>query len=100
DAPEQLQRRGEPWRGAFDLVMHDAFSPRSNPECWSDAFLHSIAETCTLGALLLSFSVASRVRRTLESERFDVRKPKGFGHKRERLWACKRDVPQKREEPE
>lgn len=89
DAATELGRRLDRYEGAFDLVMHDAFSPRQNPECWDESFLRSLARVCKIGGLLLSFSVASRVRRSLQELGFDVRKAKGFARKRERLWARK-----------
>ncbi len=80
---EALANSGE----KFDVVLLDAFSPRKNPECWNRDFLEQVARCCESGALLLTYSVASEVRRNLTDVGFTVDKKPGFGHKRERMVA-------------
>ncbi len=63
----------------------DGFAPAKNPEMWSDTVLQAIADHSLPGATLATFTAVGRVRRTLESCGFAMRKSPGFGRKRDML---------------
>lgn len=71
----------------FDVILHDAFSPKNNPDCWSKECFESLARCCKINSMLLTYSVAGEVRRQLTSAGFEVKKIPGFGKKREQLLA-------------
>lgn len=77
-----------PEAAAFDAIYHDAFSPATNPELWSEAFLGELAARLAPGGRLVSFTVAGAVRRALTNLGLDARKVPGPpGGKREVLVA-------------
>lgn len=62
DARETLARTGhEP----FDAIFLDPFSPRVEPELWSEPFLVRLAERLAPDGLLSTYSVSLPVRRAL-----------------------------------
>lgn len=72
----------------FDAIYHDAFSPNTNPELWSPAFLARLSALLSPGGRLVSFSVAGSVRRALAESGLTVSKVTGPpGGKREVLVA-------------
>jgi tRNA 5-methylaminomethyl-2-thiouridine biosynthesis bifunctional protein len=78
----------------------DGFSPSLNPELWSEQLLQTIACLCKAGATLTSYSVTGRVVRALKVLGFTVEKRKGFGPKRQMLFAqlCAHHSPASRPE--
>jgi tRNA 5-methylaminomethyl-2-thiouridine biosynthesis bifunctional protein len=80
--------------GNFDAFFLDGFSPSRNAAMWSETVLHHVARLAAPRARVATFSVAGAVRRGLEAAGFDVEKKPGFGSKRERLEATRRDTPQ------
>jgi tRNA 5-methylaminomethyl-2-thiouridine biosynthesis bifunctional protein len=86
DALAMLQQQSSP--GAkTDAWFLDGFSPKLNPELWSDDLLQTIAGLCKSGTTLSSYSVTGRVVRALKALDFVVEKRKGFGPKRQMLFA-------------
>lgn len=69
----------------------DGFSPKKNPEMWSDDLFKRIGEITNKGGYVATYSAASFIRRRLEAQNFTVQKLPGFGHKRHRLQATKHE---------
>lgn len=72
-----------------NAVYFDPFSPEVNPEPWKATFLARIFASCLPGAVLVSYSVAGVVRRTLEGVGFTVEKIGAVG---KRSW-CRAEKP-------
>ena len=72
----KLQARVDAW-------FLDGFKPSSNPEMWSETVFQNMGRLSNPGATFATFTSAGFVRRGLAMAGFDVRKVKGFGHKRE-----------------
>lgn len=87
DALTMLQQQSSP-NAKMDAWFLDGFSPALNPELWGDELLQTIADQCKPGSTLTSYSVTGRVVRALKSLGFVVEKRKGFGPKRQMLFAC------------
>ena len=69
-------------------IYHDAFSPASQPELWTPAFLTGLAGALGPGGCLVSYSVNGAVRRALGALGLRVEKlPGPPGGKREMLRA-------------
>ncbi|BFM49274.1 bifunctional tRNA (5-methylaminomethyl-2-thiouridine)(34)-methyltransferase MnmD/FAD-dependent 5-carboxymethylaminomethyl-2-thiouridine(34) oxidoreductase MnmC [Marinomonas sp. THO17] len=66
-----------------DAWFLDGFAPSKNPEMWSEKLFHHIHRLSHQGTTFATFTAAGIVRRGLQQVGFDVRKVKGFGHKRE-----------------
>ena len=62
---------------AYDAIYLDAFSPRANPELWTDAFLTELAGGVAPGGSLVTFSVSGAVRRALTRAGLRVSKRPG-----------------------
>ncbi|MBN2566512.1 hypothetical protein JXB02_00315 [Candidatus Woesearchaeota archaeon] len=58
DARQTILQAG----GPFDLVFFDPFSPKRQPELWSEAFFREIAVRMAPGALLATYSCAKAAR--------------------------------------
>lgn len=87
DALQMLRQQAIP-QTKVDAWFLDGFSPAVNPELWSEPLLQTIASLCKPGSTLSSYSVTGRVVRALKSLGFNVEKRKGFGPKRQMLFAC------------
>jgi tRNA U34 5-methylaminomethyl-2-thiouridine-forming methyltransferase MnmC len=74
----------------INLVYFDAFSPQKQPELWTTQVFDSIGKVTDQGAILVTYSSKSIVRRTLLSCGFDVFKVEGPPGKREMIRAVKR----------
>lgn len=88
DALAMLQQQSSP-DAQVDAWFLDGFTPAHNPELWSDDILRSVARLSRPGTTLSSYSVTGRVVRALRELDFIVEKRKGFGSKRQMLFACK-----------
>ncbi len=71
----------------FDAVYLDAFSPDTNPECWSPDFFAAIYPLMALGARMSTYSAKGSVRRAMIASGFTVEKRPGPPGKREMLVA-------------
>lgn len=71
----------------IDAWFLDGFTPARNPALWSDEILATIAQRTRAGGTLSSYSVTGRVVRSLLALGFEVEKRKGFGSKRQMLFA-------------
>ncbi|MCM2325486.1 MAG: MnmC family methyltransferase [Candidatus Woesearchaeota archaeon] len=56
----------------FDACFLDAFSPKKNPEMWTESFISDIASLMSDGSVLLTYSCARVVRDSLRSAGFEV----------------------------
>ncbi|OUY05801.1 FAD-dependent 5-carboxymethylaminomethyl-2-thiouridine(34) oxidoreductase MnmC [Acinetobacter populi] len=65
----------------------DGFAPSCNPELWQEQIFSHIMRLSAFGTSFASFSVAGILKRALRSYGVTIRRPKGFGHKREMLKA-------------
>jgi len=74
----------------INLVYFDAFSPDKQPELWTKEIIAPIAEVCTPGAILVTYSSKGNVRRTLSGCGFEIFKVPGPPGKREMVRALKR----------
>jgi tRNA 5-methylaminomethyl-2-thiouridine biosynthesis bifunctional protein len=72
-------------RPDVDAWFLDGFSPRRNPEMWTQQVLMSIAQASRPGATFATYTCAGGVRRGLEQAGFQVIKSPGFGYKRQML---------------
>ena len=73
--------------GRFNALYLDAFSPDSNPECWTEAFLIKLRSHLLSGGVLTTYSAKGSVRRALIAAGFTVKKIAGPPGKREMLHA-------------
>lgn len=69
----------------IDLWFLDGFSPKKNPEMWSESVFSQVRKKSKLGTTLSTFTSAGFVRNGLASVGFDIKKQKGFGKKREMI---------------
>lgn len=86
DALMLLKQQSSP-HARVDAWFLDGFTPARNPDLWSDEILQTLAERTRVGGTLSSYSVTGRVVRHLKSLGFEVEKRKGFGAKRQMLFA-------------
>ena len=63
NALDQFEPKGEL---LFDCLFLDGFAPSKNSSMWHPAILRRISFLCKQGSTLSSFSVASKVRHSLE----------------------------------
>ena len=68
-----------------DALFLDGFSPRKNPEMWTEKVFEGLARLSQKGTSLATFTVAGWVRRGLGSQGFKTQKVTGFGCKNEML---------------
>lgn len=83
---------------AVDCWYLDGFAPAKNPQMWSQAVMHKLAQCSRPDATLATYTAASLVRRHLQTAGWQVEKRPGFGKKREMLTAtlapaAKRNTP-------
>lgn len=73
-----------------ETVYFDPFDPKTNPELWEEAFLQTLRERIVMGGRLVTYCVASEIRRRMQSVGFDVeRVPGPEGGKREVMIATR-----------
>jgi tRNA 5-methylaminomethyl-2-thiouridine biosynthesis bifunctional protein len=73
------------FEGSMNAWFLDGFSPRKNPEMWSEGLMREVAAHSQPGATFATYTAAGHVRRSLEAAGFETQKFKGFGRKREML---------------
>ncbi len=73
----------------YDAIYLDAFSPDTNPECWSESFLEKLYGLLKPEGRLASYCVKGSVQRALKNAGFSVAKKPGPPGKREILCATK-----------
>ncbi len=72
-----------------DIWFLDGFSPRRNPDFWSETIMGEVGRLSSDAARLATFTVASAVQSGLSSAGFMLEKRAGFGKKRDMLVAEK-----------
>jgi len=70
------------WHGKADAWFLDGFSPRKNPEMWSEDLLSAVGQHSSCHASFATYTAAGHVRRALTTAGFTVTRIKGFGRKR------------------
>ncbi|MDA0910540.1 MAG: FAD-dependent 5-carboxymethylaminomethyl-2-thiouridine(34) oxidoreductase MnmC, partial [Proteobacteria bacterium] len=75
-----------------DAWFLDGFAPAKNPDMWSDDLFKEIYRLSHGETSLSTFTAAGFVKRALETQGFEVKKQKGFGHKREMICAVVKDT--------
>ena len=71
----------------FDAIYLDAFSPDTNPECWTPEILSVLANTLIPGGKIATYCAKGSVRRALQQAGLSVTRRKGPPGKRECLAA-------------
>lgn len=71
----------------YHAIYLDAFSPETNPECWTPAFIATLAQSLTADGLLSTYSAKGAVRRAMLCAGLHVEKRPGPPGKREILVA-------------
>jgi tRNA 5-methylaminomethyl-2-thiouridine biosynthesis bifunctional protein len=87
DALQQLSSRNRERGKTMNCWYLDGFSPKHNPDLWSEALLEEIAMSSKSECSLSSYSVAGHVRAGLQRAGFSCTKSEGFGRKRHMLTA-------------
>ncbi|WP_440615495.1 bifunctional tRNA (5-methylaminomethyl-2-thiouridine)(34)-methyltransferase MnmD/FAD-dependent 5-carboxymethylaminomethyl-2-thiouridine(34) oxidoreductase MnmC [Cysteiniphilum sp. 6C5] len=77
---------------SIDAWFLDGFAPAKNPDMWSDDLFKEIYRLSYGQTTLSTFTAAGFVKRALETQGFEIRKQKGFGHKREMICAVVKDT--------
>ncbi|WP_245792002.1 tRNA (5-methylaminomethyl-2-thiouridine)(34)-methyltransferase MnmD [Desulfurobacterium indicum] len=73
----------------FDVVFHDPFSPKVNPELWTLDFFKYISEMVKEGGVLATYSSSLPVRKALLMAGFGVREGVAVGRKSKSTVAVK-----------
>jgi len=60
-------------KGKFDIILHDPFSPKKNPELWTEDFFKELRKHIKEGGILTTYSCAGQVRRNLKAAGFAVK---------------------------
>lgn len=73
------------WSGEkFSGIFFDAFSSKSSPQLWTQEFLEDFLSTYAGSKCSLStYAATGPLRRALAAQGFEVRRPPGFGGKRQ-----------------
>lgn len=74
---------------SVDLIYHDAFSPRLQPELWDEKAFQKAYSLLRPKGKLVTYSAKGSVRRTMESVGFEVERIPGPPGKREMIRANK-----------
>ncbi|WP_457568275.1 tRNA (5-methylaminomethyl-2-thiouridine)(34)-methyltransferase MnmD [Desulfurobacterium sp.] len=77
------------YRGFFDAVFHDPFSPGVNPELWTFEFFNKICGMVKKGGILSTYSSSLPVRKALYMAGFGVREGVAVGRRRKSTVAVK-----------
>ncbi len=67
---EQLVKHLEP---GFDIILHDPFSPKKNPELWTESFFKELRRLIKDNGVLTTFSCARNARENMMKAGFKVR---------------------------
>jgi tRNA 5-methylaminomethyl-2-thiouridine biosynthesis bifunctional protein len=74
----------------IDCWFLDGHSPEKNPEMWSGSVCKLLFEKSKTGTTLATFTASGFVKQNLRSAGFFVKRQKGFGMKRHKLFSEKR----------
>ena len=56
----------------FDVILHDPFSPKKNPELWTESFFKELRKHIKENGVLTTYSCAGEARRNLKKAGFEV----------------------------
>ncbi|MBW2990889.1 hypothetical protein KY348_04235 [Candidatus Woesearchaeota archaeon] len=56
----------------FDIILHDPFSPKKNPELWTESFFKELRKHIKDNGMLTTYSCAGEIRRNLKKAGFEV----------------------------
>jgi len=73
------------WRAPVDAWFLDGFAPAKNPDMWTNTLFDTMTRLSTSGTTAATFTAAGTAKRGLKSAGFEVKKVRGFGHKRDML---------------
>jgi len=76
----------------FDCWYLDGHSPDKNPEMWSETVMKKIYEKSKIAATAATYTACGLVKRNLRAAGFFVKRMKGFGIKRHKLFIEKRSA--------
>ncbi len=69
------------YRNFFDVVFHDPFSPKVNPELWTYEFFKELRKMVKKDGVLATYSSSTAVRKALHMAGFGVREGVSVGRK-------------------
>ena len=78
---------------AFDVIYHDAFGPRVQPDLWTDAIFQRSFRALRPGGHLVTYCAKGEVRRAMQRAGFRVQRLPGPPGKREMLRATRPATP-------
>lgn len=67
----------------FDLIYFDAFSPKEQPELWTEDVFRKMYGLLNNNGILVTYCAQGQMKRNLKAAGFRVKALKGFGSKRE-----------------
>ncbi len=73
----------------FDLIYFDAFSPKEQPELWTESVFCNMYAALKPGGVLVTYCAQGQMKRYMKSAGFKVSALPGFGSKREMTMAEK-----------
>jgi tRNA U34 5-methylaminomethyl-2-thiouridine-forming methyltransferase MnmC len=74
---------------SFDLVYHDAFGPRAQPEMWTEPVFRALYRMLRPGGMLVTYCSKGEVRRAMQRAGLHVERLEGPPGKREMLRAVR-----------
>jgi tRNA U34 5-methylaminomethyl-2-thiouridine-forming methyltransferase MnmC len=60
-------------QGVFDIIFLDPFSPKKNPELWTEEFFRELRKLIKPDGILTTYSCAGQVRRNLKAAGFTAK---------------------------
>jgi len=57
----------------FDIIFHDPFSPKKNPELWTEEFFKELRKHIKEDGVFTTYSCAGQIRRNLKAAGFSVK---------------------------
>jgi tRNA U34 5-methylaminomethyl-2-thiouridine-forming methyltransferase MnmC len=67
---------------SIDSIFQDAFSPKRNPDLWTEEWFNRLAKLAQDKAILSTYSASQSIRIKIKDAGFEVINHKGFGPKR------------------
>lgn len=74
----------------FDLIYYDAFSPKEQPELWTESVFRQLYAVLKPGGVLVTYCAQGQMKRHLKAVGFHVSALPGYGSKREMTRAEKK----------
>ncbi|MBI3510007.1 MAG: tRNA (5-methylaminomethyl-2-thiouridine)(34)-methyltransferase MnmD [Bacteroidetes bacterium] len=86
---ETTLEKYSPAEESFDLIFFDAFSPRVQPELWTEEVFRKMFLCLRKNGILVTYCAKGQVRRNMKAAGFEVERTEGPPGKREMLRAFK-----------